>query len=198
MDAIELLITRSSNGKLQEPAPDATTLALAVQAALRAPDHANLRPWRLQIVRGDARARLGDVFADALAQRQPGATQAELDKVRGKPLRAPLIIIVSTRHTSHPKVPAIEQVLSAGAAAQNLLLVLQARGFAGLWRTGAPTYDPHVARALGLGEQDQIVGFIYAGTPARPAPDIRRPSPEEHVEEWEGERGERPGSATIA
>ena len=82
----------------------ATTLALAVQAALRVPDHANLRPWRLQIVRGEARARLGDVFADALAQRQPGATQAELDKVRGKPLRAPLIIIVSTRHTSHFRV----------------------------------------------------------------------------------------------
>jgi len=186
MDAIELLTTRSSNGKLTDPQPDEETVSLAVDAALRAPDHASLRPWRLQMVRGDARARLGDVFAEALAKREPDATQQDLDKARGKPLRAPLIIVVSTRHVEHPKVPAIEQVLSAGAAAQNILLVLQARGFAGLWRTGPPTYDAHVRAALGLAADDQIVGFIYAGTPARPAPDIRRPSSADHVQEWSG------------
>jgi nitroreductase len=185
MDAIELLLTRASAGKLREPAPDETTLQRAFAAALRAPDHGLLRPWRFQLIRGEARERFGELMRACLLARKPEALPEELDKEQRKPLRAPLIIVVSARiQPGHPKVPAIEQVLSAGAAAQNILLALHAQGYAGMWRTGPAAYDPAVKRALGLAEHDAIVGFVYCGTQAAPAPDIARPAPAAHVEEW--------------
>lgn len=190
MDAIELLVTRASNGKLGEPAPDDRALRVALEAAARAPDHGLVRPWRVRLVRGEARARLGDVFCDAARRRDPGASQEALEKVRRKPLRAPLLIVVAARVVEHPKAPAIEQILSAGMAAHAILLALHAQGFAALLRTGEAAYDPEVKRALGLAPADAIVGFIYVGTPTAPHPQIKRPSPDEFTEEWTQPAGE--------
>jgi nitroreductase len=97
-----------------------------------------------------------------------------------------MILVVAAVIKADPKVPAIEQTLSAGAAAHAILLALQARGFAGLWRTGGPAYDTEVKRALGFEPEDAIVGFLYVGTPSRPAPNLPRPTPEEFVAEWIG------------
>jgi nitroreductase len=184
MDAIELLLTRASNGKLGEPAPDDETVQLALQAAVRAPDHGLLRPWRLLLVRGEARERLGRAMREALLARRPDASAPELEREQAKPLRAPLLIVVAARVQESPKVPAIEQILSAGAAAQNILLALHARGYAGMWRTGPAVYDAGFKRALGFDAGDAIVGLIYAGTPRIPAPAIPRPGPEQFAEEW--------------
>jgi nitroreductase len=186
MDAIELLTTRCSNGKLGEPAPDERSLQLAMQAAVRAPDHGSLRPWRFQVIRGSAREQLGKVMREALRRRTPELAPALLDKEQSKPMRAPLLIVVSARVRDHVKVPAIEQILSAAAAAQNILLALHATGYTGMWRTGPAAYDSHVREALGLAEGDVIVGFIYAGTATAAPPPIKRPTPDEHVEEWTG------------
>lgn len=185
MEAIELLTNRTSNGKLTEPAPDEDALRLAFVAASRSPDHAALRPWRVFVVRGDARLRLGELMAAAQQRKRPTSTPEELDKTRSKALRAPLILVVAAAVESHPKVPAVEQILSAGAAAHAILLALQARGFAGIWRTGDSAYDPEVKQAFGLREQDAIVGFLYAGTPKQPAPNSIRPVPEKFVHDWQ-------------
>ena len=75
-------------------------------------------------------------------------------------------------------------MVSAGAAAQTILLALHARGYGGMWRTGAPAYDPHVKRELGLAAEDAIVGFLYAGTPSVALPPLARPEISAHVEEW--------------
>lgn len=179
-----MLMTRASNNKLGEPAPDEETLQLALTAALRAPDHALLRPFRIQLVRGTARERLGEVLRDALLRRKPTASKEDLEKEQKKPLRAPLIVVVSAHVREHPKAPAIEQIISAGAAAQNFLLALHARGYAGMWRTGTPAYDAHVKAAFGLSANDALVGFIYAGTPSVPAPSIPRPLISDFVEDW--------------
>src|SRR4051812_26011813 len=93
MDAIELLTTRASNGKLTEPAPDAEALRSAFQAAARAPDHAGLRPWRVKIIRGEARERLGELMAESLLRSRPQTTAAELLQAKSKALRAPLILV---------------------------------------------------------------------------------------------------------
>lgn len=184
MDATELLLTRASNGKLTEPGPDEETLRMALQAATRAPDHAALQPVRFCIVRGAARARLGEVLAEALQRRAPNGPVEAVEKARRNPLRAPLMIIVAARLQAHPKVPEIEQILSAGASAHAILLALHARGFAGIWRTGDAAYDPTVKVALGLAASDAIVGFIYCGTPNAPTPAIKRPMPETLTTEW--------------
>ncbi|HKU43044.1 MAG TPA: nitroreductase family protein [Polyangiales bacterium] len=184
MDAIELLTTRASNGKLTDPAPDDETLRLAFAAAARAPDHQTLRPWRVFVVRGAARERLGEVMAESVRRANPTVPAEELAKTKAKALRAPVILVVGAVIQANPKVPAIEQALSAGAAAHALLLTLQARGFSAIWRTGGFAYDPEVKRAFGLRPEDAIVGFIYAGTPKQPAPNYDRPVPESFVLEW--------------
>lgn len=186
MDAHELLLTRASNGKLRDPGPDDATLERIVQYALRAPDHGLLRPWRIQLVRGAARERLGAVMRGALERRNPAAPPEALEKEQRKPLRAPLIAVVSARLREDAKVPAVEQLLATGALAHGLLLGVHLHGFAAIWRTGPAAYDDEVKRALGMAPTDAIVGFLYIGTPAQPYPAIERQRPSDVLEEWSG------------
>jgi nitroreductase len=184
MDAIELLTTRASNGKLTEPAPDSTTLRLAFEAATHAPDHACLHPWRVRLVRGPAREQLGRLMADVVLRQNPNASAEQLEQTKAKALRAPLILVVGAVLRPHPKVPEIEQILAAGAAAHAILLTLHARGYAGMWRTGGAAYDIALKQAFGFAASDAIVGFIYAGTAKQPAPSIARAAAEDLVTEW--------------
>lgn len=188
MDAIEALTTRASAFRLVDPAPPRDAVDAALAAAARAPDHGRLRPWRFLIVRGDARARLGDVLADALRARTPGAADGFYEKEREKPLRAPLILVVAARVTpDHPKIPVAEQIASAVCAAHAALLAFHAKGYGTMWKTGPATEDPAVKAALGLAPADSIVGFLYAGTAApSDGPPVRRPDPADHVVEWQG------------
>ena len=185
MDAIEALVTRKSSAKLIAPAPGKEDLNIMMQAAIRAPDHCRLRPWRFIVIEGSAREKLGRIFEDALKARDPDASEAMLNKERNKPLRAPMVIIVIAKVEEHPKVPGVEQVLSAGAAAQNIMLSAHALGYAGIWRTGKTCFDPKVNAALGASETDQIVGFLYLGTSER-TPILLEESIDEYMEIWEG------------
>jgi nitroreductase len=185
MDALELLHTRTSNGKLTEPGPDDVALARAFAAAARTPDHGALRPWRIHVVRGQARNALGELFARLEAART-NASAESIEKARAKPLRAPVLLVVSAKVVANPKVPAVEQLLAAGLAAELTMLALQAQGFSGLWRTGDPVYSDAMKRAFGLGPADAIVGVLYVGTAKQPPPEQRRPAPAEFVSEWTG------------
>ncbi len=164
MDAIEALMGRVSPAQLVEPGPNPAQLQTLLGVAARAPDHGRMQPWRFVLIEGEARARFGEVMAHSLKRREPGAPEGKLDAERKKPLRAPLVVVVAAAVKDNPKVPDIEQVVAAGAAAQNMLVAAHALGLGGFWRTGATAYDPEVKRALGLGDQDTIVGFIYLGS----------------------------------
>ena len=186
MEALDALLTRTSVKRTTEPAPAGADLETLLRAALRAPDHKCLRPWRFIVVRGDARDRLGNVFATALAAREPGTPADLLERERTKPRRAPLLLVVVIRpQEGVPGVPVVEQVLSAGAAAENILIAAHALGYGGMWRTGAAAYDPLVQRALGLTDTESIAGFLYLGTPGE-APARVRPVATPDVEEWTG------------
>ena len=128
------------------------------------------------MIRGAARARLGEVFADALLRRQPDAPAAALEQERARPLRAPLLIAVAARiDPQHPKIPEIEQILSTAAAAQNILIAAHAQGFGAKWLTGANAYDEHVKGALGLAPSDRLLGFIHLGSIRARRPPSRTP-----------------------
>ena len=164
MDAVEALTTRRSATKLEGSIPSEKVLDTVLAAAIRAPDHGRLRPWKFLVFSGDARNRLGNIFATTLENRDPDAPKAQVEHERAKPLRAPVIIaVVAKVHPENSKIPVIEQVLSAGAAAQNIMLAFHAQGFGCMWKTGSAAYDEAVKLALGLEKQDQIVGFLYAG-----------------------------------
>ena len=166
MQIIEFLHNRVSRPKLQAPAPDREQLELMFKAALRAPDHAGLKPWRYLVYQGEAAlGALGDKFAAASLADDPELPPDKLDKLRAKPLRAPMVIIAVAVYTEHRKVPHIEQILSAGAGVENLMLAANALGFGTYWRTGSLAYNSHLLDELGLGKRDTIVGFIYLGTP---------------------------------
>jgi nitroreductase len=186
LDAIEALTTRASPLALTEPAPDAGALASMLRAAERAPDHGKLKPGRFIVIAGQARNTFGDVLADALRKREPELPDSAIAKERGKPLRAPLIVVVGARLREHKSVPAVEQIVAAGAAAQNILVAAHALGFGGFWRTGNAAYDESVKAALGLHAGDAIVGFLYLGTPAVPAPPAAPPNHGAHVAHWTG------------
>lgn len=184
VDALEALTTRASPPALVAPAPAAAVLERMLQAAVRAPDHGRLRPWRFIMIEGAAREAFGDVLAAALRRREPGVPEAALAKERAKPSRAPLIVVVAARLREHRGVPTVEQIVAAGAAAQNLLVAAHALGFGGFWRTGAAAYDDEVKRALGLAPSDAIVGFVYLGTPSGSSAPLPASDVASHVSYW--------------
>jgi nitroreductase len=186
MDAVEALATRRSATRLAEPGPPGELVDSVLRAALRAPDHGHLTPWKFVLIAGDARHRFGEVLAASLARREPNTSSASLQREKEKALRAPLMIVVVARvQPQHPKIPEIEQVMSAAAAAENIMLGFHAAGFGVMWRTGQPAYDTRVKAALALASTDHIVGFLYVGTALNhtPSPDL---SLADFVETWLG------------
>jgi nitroreductase len=174
MQAIDALLTRRSARTLGPPAPDDAALDLILSAAVRAPDHGRLRPWRFVLIRAGARERLGDLLAEHLQRTHPGSSAETLQRERLKALRAPLIVAVAARCAAGVKIPVIEQLLSAGAAAHAIMLAAQALGFNAMWKTGGAAYDPAVKSALGLQGDDALIGFMYLGTEGeRSAPPAR-------------------------
>ena len=163
-DTLQFLQCRNSSPRLTEPAPSSAELEQMFRAALRVPDHAWLRPWRFITITGHRLEDFGLVLERCLCQRNPEADEAARAKARNAPLRAPLLVVVVARVTDHPKVPAIEQRLSAGCAAQALLLAAEASGYSGIWRTGDATFDRNVMAALGLEDNEDIVALVYLGT----------------------------------
>ncbi len=183
MDALKAIATRRSFAKLSSPAPSDNDLQLMLDAAMRAPDHKELRPWRFVIMRNDALPEFGEVNAQALRKREPDATEGQLDKERNKPRRAPVVIAVAAVHIDR-KLPFVEVLCSAAAATQNLLLACHALGYGAIWRTGDGAYDPTVNEWLGLAPADQIVGLIYIGTAAGEAPPRQPVDPT--LADWRG------------
>ncbi|MDE3740060.1 nitroreductase family protein [Metapseudomonas resinovorans] len=184
MEALDALLNRVSLARLHEPAPDAAQREVLFRAALRAPDHGYLRPWRFLTIEGEGRAKLGELFVSAVLAKDPQAPEAATTKARNMPLRAPLmVVVVATLQAGH-KVPEVEQLLSAGCAAHGMLLAAHALGLGAIWRTGDMAYDLTVANGLGLAENERVVGFLYLGSvegERRAAPEL---APADFVQNW--------------
>ncbi|NQZ32111.1 MAG: nitroreductase family protein [Oceanospirillaceae bacterium] len=163
MQAIELLHNRVSSARLESPAPNAEQLEVMYQAAARAPDHALLRPWRLIVLENEQLVALGEVFVQANLAKNSELNALQLQKIAAKPLRAPMIITVVAHITEHPKVPELEQLITAGCAAHAIELAAFAQGLGAMWRSGGMMFDNKVKQGLGLAENEQIIGFLYLG-----------------------------------
>ena len=184
MNAIELLLQRVSRPVLEEPGPTNEQLNIMFRAALRAPDHARLRPWRFITVSGDQRHALGELLAMVSLTDKSDLAPEAVDRLKGLPLRAPLLILAICKHQEHTKVPLIEQQMSLAASVQNLLLAAHAQGLGAIWRTGAICYHQQLAQGLGLADNEQMLGFIYVGTAAGPVKKLPSPDPEDFVSSW--------------
>lgn len=186
----ETISQRQSIGQLVEPAPTASQLNAAFEAALTAPDHHRLHPWRFIVIQGEQRAALGQLLSEAIADLE--ADEVQVERVKAHPFRAPMIVICVTPLQDHPKVPHFEQILSGGAAIQNFILSLQAQGFSTMWRSGAVVESGYLKKQLGFAERDIISGIIYIGTAAKQIAARVPLSLENFVTYWSAERDEKP------
>lgn len=183
---IEALLSRQSIGALQPPAPGDADLALILDAGLRAPDHGRLRPWRFVLIHGAARAAFADVLIEALGQREEDPPADKVQRLWNRIATVPMLIGVGAKIDSDSSIPEIEQLLSAGAAAMNLLNAIHALGFGGMWVTGAHVYDRRVNEALGFRPPDRLVGLLFVGTPQEPRRQSTRPARADYVRDWSG------------
>lgn len=189
MDTIEILKSRASTPwrVLGGPGPNDREIRDFLEAAVAAPDHGAIRPWRFMVVKGAAREAMADLLTAALLKRKPDADEATVEKEKQRMRMIPLLIVVAAEiMEGHPKVPPLEQVVSTGLAAQAILLAAQAKGYGGVMLTGDHAHDPMVKRALGLADKDEIVTFLYIGTPEGKQRPKTRPDPAKFTTEWTG------------
>ena len=186
MDAMELLVGRESATKLASPGPDQDALDKMFQSALRAPDHGRLRPWRFVVVPEDKRERFGELMADCLRRMDASASADALQRERDKAMRAPVIVVAAATVQRGHKIPEVEQIASAAAATENIMLAARALGYGAMWKTGAPAYDAEVKKALGLDPDNEIMGFLYVGTQVGGGSPAARPVVKDLVSVWQG------------
>ena len=170
--------SRRSMGNLDAPAPTRAQIEAAIECAATAPDHKKLNPWRFIVTQGEARHQLGQALLEAAQEKAANEgevlSEKDIKKTQSMPLRAPLIITVVTKIQAHKKVPPFEQMLSAGAAVQNLILALKAQGFSTVWRTGLLCNEPAVKTYFDVGSDDYVTAFVYTGTSPKNEP-TRKP-----------------------
>ena len=184
--ALSLLEQRRSTGSRQlgEPAPDEAVLQDLFTAAIRVPDHGKLVPFRLIRLQGDAKRVWGEKLAELAAARKPDISPSKLEKERLRYSYAPLVVVVVACLSAHDKVPEIEQKLSAGCVAHNLLLGAFALGFGAQWLTGWAAYDRDAAAILGLADSEHVIGFMHIGTAQMDAPERARPPVVDVLSTW--------------
>jgi nitroreductase len=128
------------------------------------------------VFEGDARARAGEIFAQAFAARHPGASAEQLDLERKRFQHAPLVIAVVSHVRPHPKIPEWEQALSAGAVCQTINIAATAMGYVSAWLTQWVSYDAGVLAALGVAPEEKVAGFMHIGRPTLATEDRPRPA----------------------
>jgi nitroreductase len=176
-DAIKLLKTRRSvkPREMTAPGPSPAELETILTIGARVPDHGKLAPWRFIVFEGDARQRAGEVIARVFARKNPGAAASDIEAERKRLTDAPLVIGLVSFTKPHPKVPAFEQELSAGASAMNIVTAATALGYGACWLTQWFAFDRDVLDGLGLKPDEKLAGLIHIGTPTKPSEDRPRP-----------------------
>ncbi|NCF45373.1 MAG: nitroreductase [Proteobacteria bacterium] len=186
-EALERLSSRRSVKAidLQEPGPDAPALDAILDAALRVPDHGKLGPWRLVTFSGPARAEFGRILATRWQALNAHANDAQVLFEQNRLLRAPVVVaVISARQPDH-KIPEWEQILSAGAVCQNLLIAANLAGFAAQWLTEWYAYDAYIQSLFDVGESEDIAGFIYIGSAASKPSERPRPENQSRIQRWQ-------------
>lgn len=172
-EVMDFLLTRRSCPPklLRAPGPDREQTLRLLTAAARAPDHGKLEPWRFVVLAGAGKDR----FADAIRARA-AVTGQDAAKGAAAFAEAPVSIAVVGVPRDTARIPAQEQMLSAGAVCLGLVNAALASGWGAAWLTGWPAYDAELlAQALGLAPGEWLAGFVHIGTPEAAPPERPRP-----------------------
>jgi nitroreductase len=165
MNTIEAIHARRSLGQVEPDPIPSHQIEILLDAAVQAPNHYKVRPWRFVVISGKGREGLGEAMVRALKRKHPDVDANAVERERAKPLRAPLILAVGVERTDDPRVIEVENICAAAAACQNVLLVATDMGLASYWRTGESARDPEVKEFLGLAHDQHLIAFLYIGRP---------------------------------
>lgn len=187
---IEYLLSRRSTKFVQAPGPDESQLALILQAAMSAPDHGRLQPWRFTLIRGAGIARLADLAMSAIKAAGLPLTPEKEANTRRWLDQVPLLIGIACKlDHANTKIPEHERMLAVGAAVTNMLNAAHMLGYGAFWSTGLGTYVDEVPEALGFDALDyRYMGFLAIGTPIQALGPAQRPDFSQFVTEWSGDR----------
>ena len=165
-ETLDLLQSRRSVKARQmvDPGPAGEALENILQAGLRVPDHGKLGPWQFIVVEGDARQKLGAKIASCYREEDDKPSESVARMMAEFPAQAPVLVVVASCLKDRKPIPEWEQILSAGAACQNMLVAAHAQGFVGQWLTGWAAYSPGVRNVLELGPDDRVAGFLFMGS----------------------------------
>jgi len=185
---IDFLLSRRSVKFVQEPGPSNEELARILQAAMSAPDHGRLQPWRFKLIQGDAVGRFAERMFACLDEAGKPLPPEKAANTRRWLEKVPLLIAVACRlDHANTKIPEHERMLATGAAVSNILNAVHMEGYAAFWSTGMGTYVGEVAELLGFDELDyRFMGFVAVGTPVYDSPAPTRPDYRQFVSEWTG------------
>jgi nitroreductase len=181
METLEAIHTRQSIGQVKPDTVPHELIEKILAAAVQAPNHYKVRPWRFAVMTGAGREKLGETMAQSTKLSKPDATEDDLQKDRSKPLRAPVVIAVAVDKPALPKVKEIENICATAAAVQNLLLAAHAIGLTAIWRTGPSATDPAVKQFFGWQADQHLIGFVYIGYPQGELAAPTRPSFEDRA-----------------
>ena len=156
----------------KDRALDDGTLEKLCELAMWAPNHKLTFPWMFAAVTGDARERLSNCVADAMAR--DGDKPEKVAKARTKFQRAPVILIVGTE-LGDTQLRTEENRDAVSAGIQNILLGATSLGLASFWSSCPKGVNDDVANFCGFKPATHITAMIYLGHPQRQAPEIERP-----------------------
>jgi nitroreductase len=120
-----------------------------LELARWAPNHNLTNPWRFRVV--------GPLSLERLKQAAGPEAAAKLD-------RAPTLVVASYQHNGDP-VQDEEDFAAASVATYIVLLAAHARGLAGYWRTPAVLRAPEGRAAVGVPDDERVLGLIHLGQP---------------------------------
>ena len=181
-----LMLRRSLTVKdMTGPGPSPEQIEQILTIGSRVPDHKKQVPWRFLMFEANARAEIGTILRKEFENENPDADDALLDFEENRFMRAPLVIaVVSTATPKNEKVPEWEQILTAGAVCQNILIAANAMGFAGQWLSEWYCYNDNVLKAMNLTVDERVAGFIYIGTATKDPAERGRPDINEITSSW--------------
>jgi nitroreductase len=175
--------------RLGEPGPTLAELQSILRASLTAPDHGALRPWRIIRCTRESRQLLAELFVKGKLKRHPDSTEIQIAREREKAVRPPVLLaLVASPKVDHEKVPEAEQIATAGAALQSILITAHGLGLGAIILSGSRCSDPDIRSTLGVMATEALLGFISIGTIVEEPKLARRPDQSEVMRDFDGKR----------
>ena len=160
---LDAMLTRRSVKRLGAPGPTDAELQLLMRAAVTVPDHGGLRPWRLVVVAGDARAEFGAALADAARADAPHLSPAVLERIADKAYAAPTLVALVAAIDPLSKVPEWEQTASTACVGYALTLAAHVIGLGAIWKSTPFTDGPRLREILAMSDGHRFLGWVNLG-----------------------------------